>query len=105
MIWIDDSNVPIELNTLAIMTTNRILRILFFSIVLTDLTSSPMFCMSLTVGFDKNAWTIPANQPAARKGLRELIGAIKKAVNMVKGWARTNAVPSADKVPLMSIQS
>lgn len=96
-------NVAIEEKILAIAVTHKTFKALFLNAFLKDNISSLIEVRSLTLGLLAKSCAKPANQPAANKGDRELIGAATKAVRMAKGCPKTSAVPSADMEPLMRI--
>lgn len=95
--------VAIEEKIFAIAVTHKTFKALFLKAFLKDKISSLMEVKSLTLGLLAKSWANPANQPAANKGERELIGAATKAVRMAKGCPNTRAVPSADMEPLIKI--
>jgi len=76
--------VPRELPRLARATINSILVTLFRKKSL-KVIISPKFSKSSTLGFRIMASTIPANQPAASRGFKELTGATKNAVRIERG--------------------
>ena len=96
--------VAIEEKMFAKTTISSILVTLFFQKPLMEEVSMAISSKSLTLGLRTTASTMPANHPAARRGLSEVIGAMMKAVSMLKGWPKASRVPKALKVPFQSIQ-
>src|SRR5699024_2410166 len=79
------TKVPILLPKFAKRTTSNIRVTLLFQKPFTLYTSSASFSKSATLGLRKSAWTIPAKNPVARKGLSEVIGAAIKEEIIAKG--------------------
>ena len=75
-------HVPIELPRFANITTSNTLVTLFLQNPFKLNISSERFSKSSTLGFLIRASTIPANQPAAKNGFNDVIGAAKNAVKI-----------------------
>ena len=101
-ISIPEINVPIDEKTFANSITNNVLVTLFFQKPLNVSVSAPRSSKSFTFGFLTLASTMPANQPDANRGFREVIGAITNEVSIDNGWPSANNVPKADKEPFHS---
>ena len=99
-----EMKVPIVEKTLAKITTRRILVTPFFQNPFIVLVSSERSSKSLTLGFLIIASTMPANQPAAIRGLSEVIGAAMKAVMIERIWPPAKSVPIALREPFHSSQ-
>ena len=104
IISIPDMKVPIVENRLANNTIIKVRVTLFFQNPLNVEVSSAKSSKSFTFGFLIDASTIPANQPDASRGFKDVIGAITKAVRIDSGWPRHNKTPKADKEPFQSTQ-
>ena len=101
---IPDMNVPIEEKRFANTTTKSVLVTRFFQKPFRLAVSSAISSKSFTFGFLMLASTMPANQPDASKGFKDVSGAMTKAVMTDRGWPRAHRTPKADSPPFHRIQ-
>ena len=90
--------VPKELPRLVKATTKSILVTLLRKKSL-KVVILPRSSKSSTLGFLTIASTIPANQPAASNGFKEVMGAARNAVRIERGCAAVIRAPRAAKEP------
>lgn len=96
--------VPSALPKFANTTMSKIRVTLLSQNPLTLCTSDDKLSKSLTCGRLTYACTIPANQPAASKGFKDVIGAATKAVKTANGCPNAIIVPIADNEPFHNTQ-